>query len=281
MTEGNWKLVFASVSGTSHDDGEAGCQDVSDCRVLTGSDDTEVLIAVAADGAGSARRAREGAALACSLFINELEALFSTGGNIAAISHEFVKDWLTRFQNEVVARATAEELNPRDFACTFLAAVLGEESSVFMQIGDGLIVIPSVEEPEEYCWAFWPQRGEYANMTNFATDADAGEKLEHTLVSHRIDEVAVLTDGLQDLTVQYETQLVHTPFFRPIFEWLRPASEASFKNLTTAMTAYLQSEKVNERTNDDKTLILATRRQASPPLVDDLSLENDNAGKVL
>src|ERR1700730_16757286 len=230
MTEASWKYVFASVSGTSHDGSETGCQDVSDCRVLTGPDDAEVLIAVAADGAGSAKRAWEGAALACSLFLNEMEALFSTGGTVADISFEFAKDWLTRFQNEVGARATAEEINPREFACTFLSAVLGEESSVFMQIGDGLIVIPSAEEPEEYCWAFWPQRGEYANMTNFATDADAAEKLEHNLVNHRIAEVAILTDGLQNLTVQYETQLVHTPFFRPIFEWLRPASEASFKS---------------------------------------------------
>jgi hypothetical protein len=281
MTEASWKFVFASVCGTSHEGNEAGCQDVSDCRVLKGPDDTEVLIAMAADGAGSAKRALEGAALACSLFLSEMEALFSTGGTVADISLEFAKDWLTRFQNEVVARATAEELSPREFACTFLAAILGEESSVFLQVGDGLIVIPSAEEPEEYCWAFWPQRGEYANMTNFATDANVGEKLEHNLVNHRIDEVAVLTDGLQNLTVQYETQLVHTPFFRPIFEWLRPAAEASFKNLTTSMIAYLQSEKINERTDDDKTLILATRRPAAPSSIDDLSFENNNAGKDL
>jgi hypothetical protein len=280
MIEARWKFVFASVAGTSHDGSDAGCQDVSDCRVLTGADEAEVLIAVAADGAGSATRAGEGAALACSLFLNEMEALLSTGGTVADISPQFAKDWLSHFQSEVAARAAAEEINSREFACTFLAAVLGQESSVFMQIGDGLIVIPSAEEPEEYCWAFWPQRGEYANMTNFATDGDAGEKLEHNLVPHRIDEVAVLTDGLQNLTIQYETQMVHTPFFRPIFEWLRPASQASFEKLTAAMTGYLQSEKINERTDDDKTLILATRRLADHP-IDHLSLENDNAGTAV
>jgi hypothetical protein len=280
MIEASWKFVFASVSGTSHEGSEAGCQDVSDCRVLTGADEAEVLIAVAADGAGSVTRAREGAVLACSLFLNEMEALLSTGGTIADISPQFAKDWLSHFQSEVAARAAAEEISSREFACTFLAAVLGQESSVFMQVGDGLIVIPSAEEPEEYCWAFWPQRGEYANMTNFATDADVGEKLDHNLVPHRIDEVAVLTDGLQNLTIQYETQLVHTPFFRPIFEWLRPASQASFEKLTAAMTAYLQSEKINERTDDDKTLILATRRLADHP-IDHLGLENDNAGTAV
>jgi hypothetical protein len=209
-----------------------------------------------------------------------MEALLSTGGTVADISPQFAKDWLSHFQSEVAARAAAEEISSREFACTFLAAVLGQESSVFMQVGDGLIVIPSAEEPEEYCWAFWPQRGEYANMTNFATDADAGEKLEHNLIPHRIDEVAVLTDGLQNLTIQYETQMVHTPFFRPIFEWLRPASQASFEKLTAAMTGYLQSEKINERTDDDKTLILATRRLADHP-IDHLSLENDNAGTAV
>lgn len=263
MTSPAWKFIFASVAGTSHGRCGTPCQDACACRVFTRVEGPPVLVAVASDGAGSASRAGEGSKLACSLFIDEMSMLFEGGGAVADITREFAQGWLTRLRNEVTLRADAEGLKPRDYACTLLAAVVGADCAAFFQVGDGAIVIPSRDEPDQYCWVFWPQQGEYANTTNFATDPEAEGWLEHVVVGERVDEVALLTDGLQNLALHYQTRTAYTPFFRPVFEWLRPAPEGRQEKLSAALAAYLDSPKVNDNTDDDKTLILATRRAAS------------------
>lgn len=248
--------------GTSHLRTGTECQDSSECRVFTVKDDSEVLVAVAADGAGSAKRSDVGSALACSLFIQEMEALFGadSDGDVSDVTNKFLMNWLISFQREVAIRAEHEELTARDFACTLVLAIIGKEGAAFAQIGDGAIVVPSPEERDEYCYLFWPQKGEYANETYFATDQEAHTKMQYDYIPRQLDEVAVLTDGIQNLALHYETQTAHNPFFRPVFAWLRPAPENYSERFTESLAAYLASEKVNEATDDDKTLILATRR---------------------
>lgn len=231
-----------------------------------------MLVAVASDGAGSALRSEIGASLACSLFIEEMKSLFELEGAVDEITADFVKGWITRFQNEVALRAEAETLEPRDFACTLLGAVVGTDKAAFVQIGDGAIVISSRGEPEEYNYVFWPQQGEYANITNFLTDSAAHDKIEHTLVNGEIDEVAIFTDGIQGLALHYESQTAHSPFFGPVFSWLRPAPDGYSEKLSSSLASYLNSQKVNDCTDDDKTLILATRRtNPAPPVADEQS----------
>ena len=240
------------------------------CRVFTDRNGSEVLVSVASDGAGSAKRAEEGSALACSLMIQEMEALVGADadGDIRDITKEFLTNWLVTFQREVTLRAEHESLKPRDFACTLMVAVVGEETAVFAQIGDGAMVVQSHEEPDEYCYVFWPQKGEYANETYFATDPEANTTIQYNHIPRRIDEVAVLTDGIQNLALHYQSQSAHNPFFRPIFAWLRQAPENYTDKFTASLAAYLASDKINQATDDDKTLILATRRpqSATPPI---------------
>jgi hypothetical protein len=258
----DWKYISASTVGSSHSRIGAPCQDNSDCRVFAACNGSQILVAVVSDGAGSASHSEEGSALACSLFLHEMESLFGMEGegDVRQISREFMEGWLTSFRREIGARAEHAGLTDRDFACTFLAAVVGEDCAAFMQIGDGVIIVPSPEEPDEYCYVFWPQQGEYANQTYFATDAEAANRLQYDIVPRRIDEVAVLTDGLQNLALHYQTQTAHTPFFQPIFAWLRPAPDDYTEKFTASLAGYLDSPKVNEGTDDDKTLVLATRR---------------------
>jgi hypothetical protein len=277
-----WKYISASVTGTSHDRTGAPCQDHNVCRTFTLADGSEILVAVASDGAGSAKRAEEGSTLACSLFIQEMEALFGpdAGGDLSEVTKEFLTNWLVSFQREVTIRAEHEELRARDFACTLVAAIIGERSAVFAQVGDGAIVVPSPEEPDEYCYLFGPHNGEYANETYFATDPEVHNKIQYDYIPRRFDEVAVFTDGIQNLALHYQTQSAHNPFFRPIFAWLRPASDDYQNKFTASLAAYLASEKINQATDDDKTLILATRRTVSPE-PDTASIEETNVTAVL
>jgi hypothetical protein len=265
----DWKYIWASAVGTSHSRTGAPCQDRSGCRVFTAGDGTRVLVAVASDGAGSAIRSEEGSSLACSLFLGEMETLFGNEGegDVRQVSREFLEGWLTSFRREVDLRAEHEGLAARDFACTFLAAVVGEDCASFAQIGDGAIVVPDPDEPGEYNYVFWPEQGEYANQTYFATEDGAASRLQYDLIPHRVEEVAVLTDGLQNLALHLQSRTAHTPFFRPIFAWLRPAPDDYSEKFTASLSGYLNSPAVNDCTDDDKTLVLATRKPASNPVI--------------
>jgi hypothetical protein len=260
-----WRHAFASVAGTSHEKLGLPCQDASDCRVLEASNGDQHLVAVVSDGAGSAKRAEVGAQLACSLLIDEIVTLFECGGAVQEITRPFMQSWLDRFQSEVLVRAEAEGLRPRDFACTLVAAVVGTDSAVFVQIGDGAIVVSCRDEPDDYAWIFWPRKGEYENQTIFATDAVAREELAHELVDQRIHEVALFTDGLQRLALHFQSQAAHAPFFRPLFASVRAISDSSWEPLSASLVDFLDSPRVRDRTDDDKSLILASRRLPADP----------------
>jgi hypothetical protein len=74
-------------------------------------------------------------------------------------------------------------------------------------------------------------------------------------------EVAVFSDGIQRLALVYQAKEVHKPFFEPMFARLRKAAgNEEFDLLSGQLALFLGSPAVNERTDDDKSLILATRR---------------------
>lgn len=256
----SWRFAAASSLGTSHEKAGLPCQDAHACEVLRSAMGQDVLVAVVADGAGSAPRSGEGARLACDLMVQEVRALCASGGSIADLSGERVHAWLDRFQEEVGALASAENLSPRDFACTLLAAVVGPGSAAFFQIGDGAMV---VSDGDEYAWVFWPDNGEYENLTFFATDSKAADHLQLDLCERRIEEIALFSDGLQRLALHYQTRTAHQPFFRSLLGAVRGADEDSSSALSEKLAEYLGSPAINERTDDDKTLILASRRDSN------------------
>jgi len=263
MTPGPWRLAAASALGTSHEKLGTPCQDAHACEALLSATGETLLVAVVADGAGSAVRSGDGAQLACALMLEEARAL---GGGIAGLSRELVCDWLARFQAEIGVRAAAEGLAPRDFACTLLVALVGEERAAFFQIGDGAMVVSDRDGDGDpsgeggYAWVFWPDNGEYENLTYFATDPQAADHLRFDTADRAVDEIALFSDGLQRLALHYQTRTAHPPFFRSLFAAVRAADGEAAESLSGRLAAYLSSPPVNERTDDDKTLILATRR---------------------
>lgn len=258
-----WKFISNSAVGTSHLVTATPCQDSCACEILESTNGSQVLFAVVADGAGSAKRAEKGAALACSHFVDEVSRYLQNGKPIHDVDRDCVKVWLTNFQNQLATESVIEGLAPRDFASTLLVAVIADDCGAFIQLGDGAIIIPDSDEPDIYGWVSWPQQGQYANETNFTSDENASDKFEFSLIKGRINEVAVLSDGLQGLSLHYQSRQAHTPFFAPIFEWLRAAPEPYRDGYTASLSNFLSSKRVTDCTDDDKTLVLATRRKAS------------------
>ena len=75
------------------------------------------------------------------------------------------------------------------------------------------------EEFDDYVWIEWPQHGEYANTTNFLTQKNACEVLFFE-TGRAIEEIALFTDGIERLVLDVAARSVHSPAFKPIFEWL-------------------------------------------------------------
>lgn len=256
MKQPKWKYIFASETGTSHKKASLPCQDSSYCEEILTKDNSSVLVAIVSDGAGSAIKADVGSKLACRLFAKEIKSFFETGRCINDVTLEFIQEFILYFQDASSMLAKEEGFTSRDFACTFLAAIVGESSAVFVQVGDGAIVISSEENLNDYSCVFWPQQGEYANMTNFITDANVLNNIEYKFFTHQIKKLAVFTDGIQHLALHYQTQTAHSPFFRSMFNWLSKEPIGFSQELANSLAIFLNSQKVIDITDDDKTLIL-------------------------
>jgi hypothetical protein len=248
-----WKCLNESVEGTSHRQGELGCQDSSFVSRYTLQDE-EILILACADGAGSASEAKTGATLACDVLVKEVVNHFESGGAFAGLSVAVLRVWAGKAHAALEAEAKLREIAPRELACTLLFAVLGTTTSAFAQIGDGAIVIL---EDGRYRPVFWPQSGEYQNTTFFISDAQFDEPLLTQVLPRGVEEIAMFTDGLQMLALNFANKAAHEPFFSPMFKALREAADT--EDLIVPMRQFLDSRGVNDRTDDDKTLILAAR----------------------
>ena len=160
----------------------------------------------------------------------------------------------------VLEEAAARGATPRQLACTFLGPLVGDGWAAFVQIGDGAIVF---DGEAGYKLAFWPDNGEYANTTRFLTDPDYREHLRIEVFERSISDLAVLTDGLQMLALDFATAGVHDRFFSPLFRTVRDGPDE--ETLRASLLEFMDSKRVNDRTDDDKTLLLATRSAPDVP----------------
>jgi hypothetical protein len=189
MARPSWRVASACEIGTSHVGSGTPCQD-SAAHVIIRTKEGPVLVVVVCDGAGSAAHSEIGSWLAATTFVELVEVHFENGGRLVDISSDKVVGWITNTADRLSARAR-EDGNPRkDYSCTLIAAIVGNEAAAFVQIGDGAIVV-SHGEADGWSWVFWPQHGEYANQTVFVLSANATEALEFNLAQRRIDELAL------------------------------------------------------------------------------------------
>jgi hypothetical protein len=252
----DWRCIAASVTGTGHLETSAPCQDSYDVRHITSTCGHAVVIAVS-DGAGSASRSDEG-----SRFI----ATQSTALTVEYLSKNYPEDngkWITLFKQVfenvralLMEDAKKKKAEPKAFAATLILVVLTKNKTICGLIGDCVCVGRAASgEWTSFCP---PQKGRYANMTNFITQADAMEKLDITMREEPMDDVAVMSDGLLELAVNVSTNTPHPPFFKPLFRFVEAVDDVEKGKVL--LERFLNSDRVNERSNDDKTLVLAQQK---------------------
>ncbi len=251
MKLGTWHLLGASVQGAGHAARALPCQDAHLWQNLPGGG----CVLAVADGAGSASRSAEGARQAVMAAVAALTAGLAdpwpdgaTGWTaLLAEAYQGARDALCQL-------AAAARVPLGEFATTLTCAVAADPWLITAQLGDGWIVAQTAAG--ELLLAARPQRGEYANEAYFLTMDRALDGLEVGVYRESLCALAASTDGLLRLALRLPGAVPHAPFFRPLFDF---AAARQDERAQQELVRFLASAPVSARTDDDKTLVLATR----------------------
>jgi hypothetical protein len=249
----SWSVVHASEIGTSHLSSGTPCQDRSFGSVNLSQPDRPLLAIFISDGAGSASKGGEGAAIAVETAAALIAKQPGAGEDID-LTEGAATAFVVAIQEEIRLAAEASELGMRDYACTFIAVLASPERTLVFQIGDGGVVIDTGTGLEI---AVEPMTGEYANMTHFITDERADEIVVAKTYPGPALRIAAFSDGIQRLALNLADNTPHEPFFTPFFQGLAKAPADQMERLQSLLAGFLGSTPVNERTDDDKSLAVA------------------------
>ncbi len=252
-----WTWVAASCRGTSHDKSGTPLQDAFLCFVPSTKQENETFVGVVSDGAGSASYARQGAHLVCRTIGTAIRQHFRDCTDVPA--NDKFEEWLDTTRDQIFATAQRRSLTPRDFASTLVCAVSSGTSTVVAHVGDGCVVVKDTSS-DTWIALTWPEQGEYASTTSFVVD-DGPVQLRVTRHEGGIGAIALFSDGLERLALDFLNKQPFPGFFDGMFAAvLNSAERGRDHELSRHLTDFLNSELVNARTDDDKTLILAVRR---------------------
>jgi serine/threonine protein phosphatase PrpC len=252
-----WNLLSASVIGTSHARNNTPCQDAHRWTLM----ENGPLLIATADGAGTADRSQAGATLSVEIALAFLEGALTTHLPTDEPGWErLLTEAFKQARAAVFALADAECLPARSFACTLTLVIVTDDWLVTGQIGDGVVVAQT--RSGELITVAPPQRGEYANETHFLIADDALTNFDGRIYRQHetieaLSALAVMTDGLLRLALDVTDHRPHAPFFTPLLNFA--ATHPDPKEARDQLHTFLASPRVNARTDDDKTLVLAAR----------------------
>jgi serine/threonine protein phosphatase PrpC len=254
----DWVVVGAAEAGSAHRAAGFPSQDRFYHDIFHDVGGTSVLVAAVADGAGSAIHGATGAARALEGFALGLrETLAKRPANGVALAD--CQGWLRAARRAVLDGADTDGTQVGDFACTLAAAVIADQRMFAVQIGDGIIALRGAGD-DRWQLAFWPQKGDHRNETRFLTDEDASTRAMVEVLMSDVVKLAVGTDGIEDLCLDQVARTAFSPFFDALTATVLATPEEQRNDLPEALRRYLASDAVNDRTDDDKTLVLAVRR---------------------
>ena len=246
-----WRVVGAAAPGTSHTRVGLPCQDA----LVYQAGENSLLVALS-DGAGTAERSQSGAQAAVQAALASLT--ISLDGSLPVDQAAWQEALCAAFvdaRSALQSLAEFEQQPLRAYAATLILAIATADRLAVAQLGDGAVV--AGESPDQLFLVNRPQRGEYANETYFLTQEDALEHVQVSVNERAVNSLAVMSDGLTRLALRLPAQVPYLPFFQPLFAFATHAEEEQIA--AGHLLEFLNSERVCDRTDDDKSLVLAVR----------------------
>ncbi|MDJ0634915.1 MAG: PP2C family serine/threonine-protein phosphatase [Xenococcaceae cyanobacterium MO_188.B29] len=290
-----WKAIARSAIGTSHEKQQMPCQDYGNYKMTNNA-----LIGAVADGAGSAKYSDIGAKLSVNTVLERITAQdisivteLSTSDSVNETDNQTKSVGIWNLLDETeqnssasigVAQFTPEKKISQlfaksvkqvvtilkeqaekngysidDLACTLLIVIATPNKVAAMQIGDGFITVRYPEEEPQLL--FPPDKGEYINETTFVTSANALEAMRVVVQTGHPEFICASTDGLERLAIRMSDWTPFSPFFQPLEQYLRETDNPEESD--EYLIDFLNSDRLNARTDDDKTLLLCLYDSAS------------------
>ncbi|MEM7126413.1 MAG: PP2C family serine/threonine-protein phosphatase [Chloroflexota bacterium] len=261
----SWQAIGASTVGISHRRTGQPCQDAFGSLNV----DDETVVAAVADGAGSAHFGQVGAQIGVQCTLELIPSLLADAyPQTLPKWQSLISHVVTTARTQVEHLAASKNQSARNYAATLLIVVAKAEWIVCGSIGDGAAIF---QDAHSILYSLCPpQRGEYANATHFFVTPHAEDRLcvrlhdlgqaNAPLSSNQVTQVALLTDGLLELALNVAQNRPFQPFFKPLFAFAQEAKLNRHKESVADLGRFLDSERVNARTHDDKTLLLLTRK---------------------
>jgi hypothetical protein len=260
MTPRCWTWASARSTGTAHLKAGKGCDDFASC-VEAPAPPGPVLVAIASDGAGSARHSAIGAWITARVFTETAVRHLDRLDSLRLLTPEMVDEWLDEIRERIILAARRKDTVPREFAATLVAAIVASHDAVFIHVGDGAAVFRA-SESAEWIVPTWPAQGEFAATTFFVTD-DPVPSVQFAYVERSIAEIAIFSDGLERLALDFSKRTAHAPFFDTFFRPLQNCDGGRNRRISRDLRHFLDGPSICSKTDDDKTLILA-KRHAGP-----------------
>ncbi|WP_439126304.1 MAG: PP2C family serine/threonine-protein phosphatase (plasmid) [Pseudomonas rhizophila] len=240
--------------GTAHAERGGRCEDRCSSQIYDQAGATWVALFVS-DGAGSAECGEQGADIAVRTANETISQLMELAE--LPLDESLALQIVNDIRLAISQAADQNQLPARAYACTFLGALTSTKGTLVLQIGDGGIVL---EGQHGLMLAIEPMNGTYANETVFITQPNAIEKLAVRLYPTGVTALALFSDGLQRLALDMAKGEPHGPFFEPIFRKMQGLTDASRPQIGAALESFLGSSRINDRTDDDKSLAIAVLR---------------------
>lgn len=239
------QVVATSVRGIWHENQNLPCQDYF-CHQSRG----QKLVAVVADGAGSAKYGKIGAKIVCETLCDVL-----MNGSMKKIRQQIVQALETAREKLVLHRLNKQksEMGLIDFAATVVGAVCYHQSGVFFHIGDGA-ALAFLQTPRGGAVISRPENGHFSCETYFYTMDDWKDSLRFTSFE-KAQSLMLMTDGVTGFAFKNGYAYLEKKFVEPIDSYLQ--TEKSSRRAKRALNNTLSAQTARRLNPDDKTLLWA------------------------
>lgn len=282
LTHAGLRAVCASQRGRAHAQAGGQREDEALVAAIEGQD---WLLAVVADGAGSAALSREGSRLACTCVAahlqslapdvwRDLEAAFQAwlaspsaecNATIATRLQALLQDALTH-AIQAIRDAAAQAAQPeKAFATTLSLALVhplpqGGYAIAAWGVGDGPVVLLDPSGCPDIL--HMPEEGEYCGQTNFLPGSAALHTLPDLVqrvtwrIMPRFQAIVLMSDGVYDPFFQGRNHLWHSDNWHTLWQQWQPhlASEAPSAALLTWLDFWSRGN------HDDRSIALIGNR---------------------
>lgn len=243
-----WIVGGGVATGTMHVATGIKCQDA--CAYLAQGD---TLFACIADGAGTAPLSHMGSTFVTQEFLQLCSRQFLYKMYVQKEARNWLNEAIKALHYGLLREAHTLAVPISHLATTFTACIATPSYIVAAQIGDGFLVGGG---HASFNLLLWEEHKEFINETHFLTDKSYKARI---LSTSAYDFLALGTDGVSSVAIDPYQKIAHEGFFSPFQEYL--STQPFEDELEGELKKFLNSERLNKKTEDDKTLLVALYKE--------------------